>query len=91
VVLSACETGRGKIVNGEGIYGLRKALFDAGAKNLIISLWKVDDKVTKEFMETFYTQWISNNTITSAFNETQRIIRLKYPEPYYWSAFVLVN
>ena len=91
VVLSACETGRGKLVNGEGIYGLRKALFDAGAKNLIISLWKVDDKVTKEFMETFYTQWISNNNLAIAFNETQKIIKIKYPQPYYWSAFVLVK
>jgi CHAT domain-containing protein len=91
VVLSACETGRGKILNGEGVYGLRKSVFDAGARNLIISLWKVDDKVTKEFMETFYNQWVSNNTIANAFNNTQKIIKLKYPQPYYWSAFVLVK
>ncbi len=91
VVLSACETGRGKVVNGEGIYGLRKALFDAGAKNLIISLWKVDDKVTKEFMESFYSNLLITNSLEKSFYDTQNAIKLKYPQPYYWSAFILVK
>jgi len=91
VVLSACETGRGEIKNSEGVYGLRKAISDAGAANTIMSLWKVDDKVTQVFMTTFYSTWLSGKTIREAFNETQLIIKEKYPQPYYWGAFVLVG
>ncbi len=92
VVLSACETGRGEIENGEGVYGLRKAFADAGAQNIIMSLWKVDDKVTQEFMTTFYSNWLNDkSTIRVAFNKTQLEIKAKYPQPYYWGAFILMG
>jgi CHAT domain-containing protein len=91
VVLSACETGRGEIKNSEGVYGLRKAISDAGAANTIMSLWKVDDNVTQEFMSTFYSTWLSGKMIRQAFNETQLAIKAKYPQPYYWGAFSLVG
>ena len=92
VVLSACETGRGEIKNSEGVYGLRKAFADAGAQNIIMSLWKVDDKVTQEFMTRFYEIWLNERTtIREAFNRTQLEIKAKYPQPYYWGAFILVG
>lgn len=92
VVLSACETGKGEETNSEGVYGLRKAFSDAGAQNIIMSLWKVDDKVTQEFMSRFYEIWINEKTtIRQAFNRTQLEIKAKYPEPYYWGAFILVG
>ncbi|MEY3079288.1 MAG: hypothetical protein RL086_441, partial [Bacteroidota bacterium] len=92
VVLSACETGKGEIKNSEGVYGLRKAFADAGAKNVIMSLWKVDDKVTQEFMARFYEVWLNDKiTIREAFNKTQLEIMAKYPQPYYWGAFILVE
>ena len=91
VVLSACETGKGELKNGEGVYGLRKSFADAGAKNIIMSLWKVDDKVTQEFMTSFYTNWSTGITIREAFNKTQQSIKAMYPQPYYWGAFILVG
>ena len=92
VVLSACETGKGEVKNSEGVYGLRKAFSDAGAQNIIMSLWKVDDKVTQEFMSRFYEIWLNEKTnIRDAFNKTQLEIKAKYPQPYYWGAFILVG
>ena len=92
VVLSACETGKGEVKNSEGVYGLRKAFSDAGAQNIIMSLWKVDDKVTQEFMSRFYQLWLNDKTtIREAFNKTQLEIKAKYPQPYYWGAFILVG
>ena len=92
VVLSACETGKGEVKNSEGVYGLRKAFTDAGAQNIIMSLWKVDDKVTQEFMTRFYRLWLNDKTtIREAFHKTQLEIKAKYPQPYYWGAFILVG
>jgi CHAT domain-containing protein len=92
VVLSACETGKGEVKNSEGVYGLRKAFSNAGAQNIIMSLWKVDDKVTQEFMSRFYEIWLNDKTsIREAFNRTQLEIKAKYPQPYYWGAFILVG
>ena len=92
VILSACETGKGEFKNSEGVYGLRKGFADAGAQNVIMSLWKVDDKVTQEFMTRFYEIWLNDKTtIREAFNRTQLEIKAKYPQPYYWGAFILVG
>jgi CHAT domain-containing protein len=92
VILSACETGRGEETNSEGVYGLRKAFLDAGAQNIIMSLWKVDDNVTQEFMSLFYEIWLHDKTtIREAFNKTQLEIKERYPQPYYWGAFLLIE
>ncbi len=91
VVLSACETGLGEIKAGEGVYGLQRSLLVAGAKTLLMSLWKVDDQATQEFMTTFYKNWVSLGDKYKAFRSTQLAMSKKYEKPYYWGAFVIMG
>jgi CHAT domain-containing protein len=90
VVLSACDTGNGKVTNGEGVYGLRRALVIAGAEGLVMSLWQVDDLATRDLMAGYYTRLKAGKPRSSALRDVQREIagRDKYKHPYYWAAFV---
>lgn len=58
-VLSACQTGVGQVQNGEGVYGLRRALVLAGVRTQVVSLWKVDDAATQAFMGHYYRPVVS--------------------------------
>ncbi|GHV92471.1 hypothetical protein AGMMS50268_29740 [Spirochaetia bacterium] len=91
VVLSACQTGLGEVNNGEGVFGLQRAFKLAGVETLIMSLWEVDDDATSQLMAIFYQQWLSGKTKQDSFKEAQRQVRAKYPSPYYWAAFVLMD
>jgi CHAT domain-containing protein len=89
VVLSACETSLGHMDAGEGIYGLQRAFRTAGAKSIMTSLWKVDDEATREFMITFYREFLKTRNKAVAFRASQRELKEKYQHPYYWGAFIL--
>ena len=91
VVLSACETGLGEIKNGEGVYGLQRGLAVAGARYILMSLWKVDDFATRFLMEEFYNKWLEEEDIHDAFRDAQIELRKNYPHPFYWGAFVLLG
>lgn len=88
VVLSACETGLGDIQIGEGVFGLRRAFVLAGAKTLIMSLWKVPDSQTDELMRQFYAHVLGGQSRADALRTAQLTIRAKYPALFYWGAFI---
>ena len=91
-VLSACETGLGDIQGSEGVYGLQRAFKMAGVQNLVMSLWKVDDKATSEFMEEFYKNLFAKQNINDAFYHAQTVMKNKYRnDPYKWAAWILVR
>lgn len=93
VVLSACETGLGDLQNGEGVYGLRRALVLAGAESQVTSLWKVADEATKDLMVDYYQRLLRGEGRSEALRHAQ-LTMMKSKDrshPYYWSAFVPIG
>lgn len=91
VVLSACQSGQGEATS-EGLYGLQRAFKKAGVGTIVMALWSINDKVSTEFMVTFYEQLIVNGlNKRKAFEQTKSIIRDKYPDPFYWAPFIMLD
>ncbi len=100
VVLSACETGLGKLVSGEGMVSLMRAFFYAGTKNVVVSFWNVDDNSTADLMKKFYVHMRSGKSPAESLRQAKLdMIReaksgssyAAYQEPYYWGPFILVG
>ncbi|NEO41912.1 MAG: tetratricopeptide repeat protein [Moorea sp. SIOASIH] len=91
VVLSACETGLGELSQGEGVYGLRRALVLAGSQSQVISLWQVNDQSTKELMVSYYKKLNQGLGRSEAMRQAQLEMgqkNPKYQHPYFWAAFI---
>ena len=92
VVLSACRTGLGKEVRGEGLIGLTRGFMHAGASSVASTLWRVDDEATAELMKHFYENMLRKQmTPAAALREAQNTIRQdsRWSSPHYWAAFTL--
>jgi len=94
VVLSAYKTGLGKIARGEGLIGLTRGFLYAGANNLLVSLWQVNDVSSSNLIVDFYQQLLEGQSKSGALREAKlRLLEshTKYAKPYYWAPFVLVG
>ncbi|MCW3098112.1 MAG: hypothetical protein JWL77_3730 [Chthonomonadaceae bacterium] len=93
VVLSACDTGLGQELRGEGLIGLARAFHYAGARSLVVSLWKVDDASTSLFMQSFYAALKQGADKEEALQRGALALQTssEWNAPYYWSAFVLIS
>ncbi|MBD2357578.1 tetratricopeptide repeat protein [Tolypothrix sp. FACHB-123] len=92
VVLSACDTGLGEEVKGEGLIGLTRGFMYAGSPRVVVSLWSVDDEATSELMKKFYAFMLQNNMKPAAAlraAQTQMWRNPNYQSPYFWAAFTL--
>lgn len=92
VVLSACETGLGRDMGSEGVFGLQRAFKLAGVRTIVMSLWSVSDAATSELMREFYSAWLEKGMEKhEAFAAAQKAVRAKRPDPYYWAGFVMMD
>ena len=92
VVLSACETGLGKEIKGEGLVGLTRGFMYAGAARVAVSLWSVSDRATSELMAKFYTGMLKDNQRPAEALRRAQIAMWKekrWAAPYYWAAFII--
>ena len=88
VVLSACDTERGTITGGDEIIALGRAFLTSGAREVVSSLWKVEDETTRALMSAFYAQISKGIPTGDALRRAQVDTRKAYPHPYHWAAFV---
>lgn len=91
VVLSACETGLGDAIGSEGVFGLQRAFKIAGAKSLIMSLWKVPDEQTSELMSCFYSNYMKGMTKSQSLKQAQLAMKKIYKSPFFWGGFILLE
>ena len=88
ITLSACETGLGKVSSGDDVIGFTRGFLYAGARSIVSSLWKVDDRATGELMQRFYSALERHGDKRRALREAQLSLRKAgYDHPYFWAAF----
>lgn len=90
VTLSACETGLGKVANGDDVVGLTRGFLYAGSRSIVASLWSVDDRATAALMQAFY-EGLTRASKTEALRSAQIRARQDFPHPFFWAAFQLTG
>jgi CHAT domain-containing protein len=90
VIVSACDSGLGEI-NNDGVEGLQRAFKVAGVNSLVVTLWKVDDSATELMMKEFYKNLTNGSSRRKAFDLARSAVKSKYPEPFYWAPFVMID
>lgn len=91
VVLPSCEFGSDDVHNSEGIYGLQRAFTVAGARYIITSLTRIDDKISSELMILFYQKLNETNRVMESLKYAQQKLKEKYNDPNVWGAFILTG
>ncbi|OJJ14675.1 hypothetical protein BKI52_41285 [marine bacterium AO1-C] len=93
LVLSSCESGVGKLVEGEGVFSLARSFLYAGARNIVFSLWEVDDAYTRELMVAFYKQFLGKKSInyTKALQVAQQKLVQQGVHPKHWAGIVMIG
>ena len=92
VILSACQTGKGRLEKGEGVSGLSRAFLYAGAQSVLVSLWNINDKATSEFMGYFYQYLSQRKSKQKALQMAKiKMVKSKYAHPFYWGSFILIG
>jgi len=89
VVLSACSTGQGSMMEGEGVANFARAFQHAGSQSVVVSLWEVASNAAVEFMTSFYGNIKAGKSEADSLRLARREIKAKYPNPFFWSVFVL--
>ena len=91
VILSSCESGKGAVKNGAGVFSLSRDFLQAGAQTVIKSLWAVNETSTKELMIDFHKNFTSGHSASMALTLAKRNLKQnpKYAHAYYWAGFVL--
>lgn len=93
VVLSACQTALGQLAETEGVIGLTRSFFLAGARTLVVSLWSVDDTATERLMSYFYESLFAGDAVPFALRKAQLKLKsqAKYADPFYWAGFITIG
>ena len=94
VVLSACETAKGKVDDIDGVLGLQRGFKKAGVNSIVMSLWKVPDQATSILMTSFYEHLLKGKDARTSLKEAQKYLmsqNVSYRNPYYWAAFVVLD
>ena len=89
-IISACDSGLGEI-NNDGVEGLQRAFKAAGVNTLVVTLWKVDDAATELMMTEFYKNLTKGSPRREAFDLARSAVKTKYPDPFYWAPFVMID
>ena len=90
-VLSACDSGRGALQTGQGVYGLRRAFMVAGVQTLVSSLWQVPDQETSELMVSMYQNLLGGKGRADALQAAMRAMKQRKSHPYYWAPFISIG